>query len=274
MAAFSFNEFYQRNRRVVIWVILFLLLWLLRDFFGVVFLAFVLAIIAAPFTEFGTRRLRMPHWLSLSLVYLLFLVVLASFVRFVVPSVASEVNRLIVNLPATETRLIEVKNRLLDRYPTLRQPLNGYMRSALPDDRASLIELQLIAERDRLGLTELQIAEAAASPQVPTGAFAEYLARQDQLYLSALMSAQFQRVRDYAPAVINLLYKATATILLGLLFSYLILIDLGRIKRGIGRLKNSRVGDFYEEAAQPIVRFGILVGRAIEAQASIPLVNT
>jgi predicted PurR-regulated permease PerM len=52
------------------------------------------------------------------------------------------------------------------------------------------------------------------------------------------------------------------------------LIDLGRIKRGIGRLKNSRVGDFYEEAAQPIGRFGILVGRAVEAQASIAFVNT
>ena len=48
MAAFSFTEFYQRNRRIVIWVILFLLLWALRDFFAIVFLTFVLAIIAAP----------------------------------------------------------------------------------------------------------------------------------------------------------------------------------------------------------------------------------
>ena len=133
MDGFSFNEFYQRNRRVVIWVILFLLLWLLRDFFGLVFLTFVLAIIAAPLAEYGERRLKLPHWLSLSLVYLMFLFVLASFVRFVVPSVTSEVNRMIGNLPETETRLIEVKNRLLDSYPTLRQPLNGYLRSALTD---------------------------------------------------------------------------------------------------------------------------------------------
>src|SRR5262249_12962630 len=91
MSTFSLNEFYQRNRRVVIWAILFLLLWLLRDFFGLVFLTFVVAIIAAPLAEFGTRRLKLPHWLALSLVYLLFLLVLASFVRFVVPSVASEV---------------------------------------------------------------------------------------------------------------------------------------------------------------------------------------
>jgi predicted PurR-regulated permease PerM len=200
--------------------------------------------------------------------------VLASFVRFVVPSVASEVNRMIGNLPTTELRLIEVKNRLVERYPTLREPVNGFLRSALTDERTAVIELQLINERGRLGLTETQIADVVGSAEVPTGALAEYFNRQDQLYLNALMARQFQRVRDYAPAVINMLYRATATTLLALLFSFLILSDLRRLKRGIGRLKNSRVGDFYEEASQPIVRFGILLARAIEAQASIAVVNT
>lgn len=274
MSTFSVNEFYVRNRRVVIWVILFLLLWLLRDFFGLVFLSFVLAIIAAPLADFGMRRLKLPHWLSLSLVYVLFLVVLVSFVRFVVPSVASEVNRMIGNLPATELRLIEAKNRFVDRYPTLRQPLAGFLRSALTDDVALGLESRLAAERMRLGLTEEQIAEAGEATTAPAGPAAEYFNRRDQLYLNALLTEQFQGVRDYAPAVINMLYRATATMLLALLFSYLVLIDLNRIKRGIGRLRNSRAGDFYDEAAQPIARFGLLVGRAIEAQASIAFLNT
>ena len=274
VSTFSLNEFYQRNRRVVIWAILFGLLWLLRDFFGLVFLSFVLAIVAAPMAEFGIRRLRLPHGLSLVLVYLLFLLVLASFVRFVVPSVAAEVNRMIGNLPATELRLIETKNRLVERYPTLRQPLNGFLRSALADDRAAIMELQLVSERARLGVTEADLAIAAESLSAPTGALAEYFNRQDQLYLNALMAVQFQRIRQYAPTVINMLYRATATTLLALLFSFLILIDLKRIKSGIGRLRNSRVGDFYAEAAQPIARFGILLGRAIEAQAAIAVVNT
>jgi predicted PurR-regulated permease PerM len=123
-------------------------------------------------------------------------------------------------------------------------------------------------------LTEAGITAAVESATPPTGPVAEYLNRRDQLYLNALMTVQFQRVRDYAPAVINMLYRATATMLLALLFSFLILIDLKRIKSGIGRLRNSRVGDFYEEAAQPIARFGILLGRAIEAQAAIALLNT
>ena len=71
MSAFSLNEFYQRNRRVVIWVILFLLLWLLRDFFAVVFLSFVLAIVAAPLAEIGMRRLRLPHWAAVTVVYVM-----------------------------------------------------------------------------------------------------------------------------------------------------------------------------------------------------------
>ncbi len=274
MTTFSANEFYQRNRRIIIWVILFGLLWLFRDFFGVVLLSFVLAIVAAPLAAVGTRRLRMPHWLSLTLVYLLFLAVLGSFVRFVVPSVASEVNRMIGNLPTTEIRLIEAKNRLIDSYPTLRQPVNGFLRSALPDERVVNIELQLSAERQRLGVTDEQVAGSINGQVAPSGALAEYFNRQDQLYLSALMAGQFQRVREYAPAVINMLYRATATTVLALLFSFLILIDVKRIGRGIEGLRSSRVGDFYDEAAEPIARFGMVLGRAIEAQAVIAVVNT
>ncbi len=273
MAAFSFNEFYQRNRRVVIWVILFLLLWALRDFFAVVFLTFVLAIIAAPLVEIGMRRLRLPHWAAVTLVYLIFLGVLGSFVAFVVPSVVAQLNRTMENLPSTEATVIDTKNRLVERYPALREPINGFLRSALADDRLDVVDLELDYERQRLGLTEAQVAAAAESAVAPTGVLAEYFDRQDQLLVSALLSVQL-RVRQYAPTVTVMLYRATATTLLALLFSFLILIDLNRIKSGISRLRTSRVGDFYEEAAPPIARFGIVLGRAVEAQAAIAVVNT
>jgi predicted PurR-regulated permease PerM len=274
VAAFSFNEFYQRNRRVVIWVILFLLLWALRDFFAVVFLTFVLAIIAAPLAEIGMRRLRLPHWAAVTLVYMIFLGVLGTFVAFVVPSVVTEVNRMIENLPATEATVVETKSRLVQSYPALREPINGYMRSALADDRLDDVERELSSERQRLGLTAADVAAAAESPIVPTGALAEYFNRQDQLLVNEVMAVQRQRVSQYAPTVTVILYRATATTLLSLLFSYLILVDLNRIKAGISRLRTSRVGDFYEEAAPPIARFGIVLGRAVEAQAAIAVVNT
>jgi len=274
VSTFSLSEFYQRNRRFVIWAVLFGLLWLLRDFFALVFLTFVIANLAAPVADFGTRRLRVPHGLSLTIVYVLFLIVLWSFVRFVVPTVGTELNRMVSNLPTTEQRLIEIKNGVVERYPTLREPLEGFLRSALSDERATVINEQLAGERARLELTEAAIADAAERLTPPTGALAEYFNKQDRLYLNALLNEQFQLLRRYAPGIVNALYRAIATMALALLFSYLILIDQARIKHGVMRLKNSRVGDFYEEAAPPIVRFGVLLGRAIEAQAAIAVLNT
>ena len=274
MSTFSLNEFYQRNRKVVIWVILILLLWALRDFFAVVFVGFVLAIVAAPMADIGMRRLRLPHWAAVTAVYIGFLVVLFSVVWFVVPSVAAQVNRMMENLPQTESAFIDTKNRLVQRYPALREPISGYMRSALADDQLQLIEEELDRERVRLGLTEIDLAAAAEAAATPTGVLGEYYNRQDQLLLNALMTVQRARLTQYAPIITVTLYRATATTLLALLFSYLILIDLNRIKSGISRLRTSRVGDFYEEAAPPIARFGILLGRAVEAQAAIAVVNT
>jgi predicted PurR-regulated permease PerM len=274
MPAFSFTEFYQRNRRIVIWAILFGILWLLRDFFALVLLTFVLAIIALPISEYANRRLRLPRWAALPIVYVLFLLLLATFVRFVVPSVVSELNRTVENLPGVELRLVELKNRFVERYPGLRQPLTGFMRSALPDDVAGETDRRLDQERARLAISEADVAAADASEIAPTGTLAEYFNRRDQLYLNALMTEQFTQVREYAPAIVNTLYRATATVLLALLFSFLILVDLRSIQRGVAQLKTSRIGDFYDEAAQPIVRLGMLLVRALQAQASIALANT
>ena len=224
MAAFSFSEFYQRNRRVVIWVILFLLLWALRDFFAVVFLSFVLAIIAAPLAEIGMRRLRLPHWGAVTVVYVIFLGVLGSFVAFVVPSVVSQLNRMIQNLPSTEATVIETKNRLVRSYPALREPINGYLRSALADDRletssssSSASGSASASRRDARGGRRKRRRSDGCSRRVLQSA--------GSVLLNALMAVQFQRVRQYAPTVTVMLYRATATTLLALLFSFLILID-------------------------------------------------
>ena len=274
MSSFSFAEFYQQNRRVLIWVVLFALLWLLRDFFGLVFMTFVLAFVAAPLAEFGTRRLRLAPRVSLSLVYLLYLGTLIGFISFVAPSVAEEVNRLIGNLPQIEQRLIDTKNALVQRYPDLREPINGFLRSALPDETIAAIDRELASERNRLGIDQDALNDLLALDQPPQGVFATYLDRQDMLHLNALLAEQMSNGRTLALGIVTWLYRATATMLLALLFSFLLLLDLKRIVEGVQRLRQSRVADFYEVAATPVVRFGVLVGRAIEAQGMIAVVNT
>lgn len=274
MSAFSLNEFYRRNRRVVIWVILFALLYVMRDFFGVVFLTFVLAFAAAPIVEFGRQRLHLPHMVSLIGVYLLFLGAIATFVRFVVPDVASEANRLIGNLPEIEMRLVETKGRVVINYPSLRQPMNGFLRSVLDAEDIETVDTTLAAERARLGITDEALAQVAETGAPLQGNLAFYVQAEDEELVNAALRTQFAQVRSRAGNAIDIVYRGLTTTLLALLFSFLLLFDLNRLKHGVQRLRNSRVGDFYEEAAMPVVRFGVLVGRAIEAQAMIAVINT
>ena len=270
--SFSIYNFYRLNRRIVIWAILLGLLWLLRAFFGLIFLTFVIAFIAAPLTELGHQRLRLPYRLSLSLVYVVFVLVLASFVRYVVPTVGGEVTRLIGNLGNIQTRLIETKTHFVERYPTLRTSIQGYLRSALDDEAGAKLDHALTEKRQALDLTLEQVMAPISTP--PIGALAQYYAEEDKLLVNALTSAQFDRLRSHAPSLIKLLYAATATVMLAMLFSYLILIDYARLRVQVKDLKLSRLKDFYAEAAKPVVRFAVLVGRAIEAQAVIACINT
>ncbi|MBI5618674.1 MAG: AI-2E family transporter [Gammaproteobacteria bacterium] len=268
---FSLSQFYRLNRRVVIWALFFGALWMLRDFFGLVFLTFVLAFVVAPGAEFLQRRLRLPYRASLVAVYGLLVVALVSFVRFVTPQVAGEAKELIDNLGAVEERIVDAKRVLVDGYPQLGGALKEYARSALDDETTARIDRTLAEERVTLGVPASADFDAPAAPETPLG---RYHAIEDHLLLGALVSKQFARVRTEVPALIKALYKATATMLLALLFSFLVLVDLARLRAQIRDLGESRLKDFYEEAAQPVVSFTNLVGRAIQAQALIACANT
>lgn len=62
--------------------------------------------------------------------------------------------------------------------------------------------------------------------------------------------------------------------LLSLLFSFLIVLDLPRLTRGVQNLAHTKLAFIYEEAAESIHSFGKVLGRAMEAQLMIAMVNT
>ncbi len=62
--------------------------------------------------------------------------------------------------------------------------------------------------------------------------------------------------------------------LLSLLFSFLIVLDLPRLTAGARGLRESRLRYVYDEVADSIVQFGRILGRALEAQLMIAILNT
>lgn len=265
--AFSLDRFYRNNRKTLIWLGLGLLLWSVRDFFGLIFLIFVLAFFAMPAANWVHQRLRLPPRGALVLVYLLFLGALAGFGRFVTPNVVDEGTRLVANLESIQQRLVELDQRFAENYPALHEPFSGYLRGLLDTQASARLTEQLTLRR--MQLEALPQGEADADQRR-----SEMRQAESQMLIRSVFAEQAERLRAYTPTAIAMIYRASATMTLALLFSFLILIDLSRLQKVVQSLEGSRLHDFYVETAGPVERFAQVLGQGLRAQGFIALVNT
>ncbi len=280
---FSLDRFYRLNRRALIWICLGFLLWLLRPFFSLIFLTFVFAFIAVPLADFFARRLRLNRHVAICLTFGIFVATISAVSVFVVPQVAREAFSLVSNLPKTEQRLFELRKDIIAKYPAVEPILMNYLRSTIPDTALAELSEHEAALMGPFPPGATPPAAAVASPsltpdesQAADAAERELLraARKDEAIIHLFFSHQIQKLTDATPGVIRMMWAASATVLLALFFSFLISLDLSRLGQEVRNLRASRLRDFHEEVAQPVVRFAYVVGRAIQAQAMIALVNT
>ncbi|NJN45925.1 MAG: AI-2E family transporter [Candidatus Competibacteraceae bacterium] len=232
--AFSLDRFYTVNRRALIWLILVGVLWLLRDFFALVFMTFVIAFTALSAVRLMQRHTKLPYTLSLIGVYLALLLVLATFVSLVVPNVIRETNRFAGNIGELQQTLLDLKANFLEQYPGWRRPFVGYLRSAVDETTLNLIDGQLEVEARKLGLNGFEVRRPKDKSEPDPGhnsALQQYQTVEEQLLLESLLSEMRGRFGEYIPRFINLLYRTTATLLLALLLSFLILVDWRRLCR-------------------------------------------
>jgi predicted PurR-regulated permease PerM len=275
--SFSFDDFYTLNRRALIWIILLSLLWLLRDFLNLIFLSFLLIFVATPLIKLGQRWLRLPYRGALIVVYLVFVMLLAGFISFVTPNVITETNRFLANLGETKQRILHVKQDLIDPYPEIDRALKGYIRGLLDEDVLTEIRSRTQAEREALGINEADVTRYHSQQPLGEGLrqkINDYILFEDGLLIESFLASQMSVAREQIPKFINILYQVLATTGLALLFSFLILIDITKLGKQMQSLEYSRLRDFYLEAAQPVARFGYVIGRGIQAQAMIATVNT
>lgn len=283
---FSFDRFYRLNRRVLIWVILGFLLWLLRSFFSLIFLTFVFAFIAAPIAGFFGRQLGLNRRVAICLTFGIFVATIVAVSVFVVPQVTREAFSLVGKLPETEQRLFDLRKGIVEKYPAVEPVLMNYLRSTIPD--AALAELvakeEVAKEADPAStpappaLDEPSIGPPPADAGPVAADAAEWelrrAQRQDEAIIHLFIGHQIQKLTDAMPGIIRMMWSGSATVLLALFFSFLISLDISRLGQELSNLRVSRLRDFYEEVAQPVVRFAYVVGRAIQAQGMIAVVNT
>lgn len=124
---FSIDRFYRLNRQLVLWLVFFGLIYLLRDFFLLVFLTFILGFFAHPAVRLLNQRFSMSPTGAVVVLYTAILGTYAALVAWIAPKLVAEVATLRKNLPDIERRLLELRATLSDGHPKLRPLFDGYL---------------------------------------------------------------------------------------------------------------------------------------------------
>jgi predicted PurR-regulated permease PerM len=313
---FSFDRFYRMNRRAIIWLILFGLLYFLRDFLLLIFLTFIIGFFAISPARFLMEKLRLSRGFAITLVYAAILMAYVATVWWVSPNLIEEAGKLNAQIPDIKLKLNELREEYSAKYPQLADLIESYIPA---DDRIGALrtedpEIRMMLEKilERLpeaetptpAPLETSVADAPETgdnpvppdpsiatpsmedaPAPPTVSPAEENLLEnleDEIlaydpgasYIDREIDRWTAEIRRGLAASSARVVRFAIQSLMAILFSYLIMLDFGRLSKELSGLKTSKLRDFYEEAGQPVVQFAMSVAQGFKAIAIIAFITT
>ena len=221
--AFNIASFVRTNKRFFIWTTFFLLLFLLRRMFGLIFLTYILCFIFNGVIEKLSLRTKLPRRLWTVIIYLVFLAVIISLGAVTAPKMGAESTAFFKQLPKTIDQLHDYLDKQAQAQPNL----------------------ALVYFRVKHFLS------------------IERLVGMDRQTVTAILLTSFNQLTHYF-----------SFFLLGTLFSFFILFDFPNLRARTRALKNTRLREIYEETADSVAQFALVVGSAFQAQVMIACINT
>lgn len=234
--------------RVFAWALLIGAVYLLRSFFLLIFLTFVFAFIqlrAINSLQFRIRRRAVRVWLVG--ISLLTIVVLTGL--FLTSGVRSQTVGFVKNFSAYLTTLDEHLYGLADSYPILSDVVDE-LRDATPDLPVS----------NHKGMQKSS----------PTLSLAQQLLDMQQDENPEEVTTLLRSLVHFSGKV----FGVTTAFLLSLLFSFLIVLDLPKLQISFKALERTKLGFIYREFVPGLHDFSQVLGRALEAQFFIAVVNS
>jgi predicted PurR-regulated permease PerM len=211
-----------------------------------IFLTFVFAYIQAHAVEKLSANIR-SRTLRVVLVGVMFLGLVVGVISFLTPHVRDQSTALVHSLPQALRQLDSTIYQLRETSPLL-----GEIIPPMPKNEEG-VPLGWDVKRSQ----SAQIIESLMG-----------IASSDND--EADMKELIERIR----AVTGHGLALGSSFLLSILFSFLIVLDLPELTRGVQRLKDSRVAFIYEEVGHSIAEFARVLGRALSAQFYIAILNT
>lgn len=230
-------------KKVAIWAGFLFALWLLRGFFGIILLTFVLSYIASSIvarlsSRFSTRKVPV-------------VLVFGGLVGAIVGMGFASVPALKRNLEKAN----QVLGRTAQQFEASRK--EGRDPRQLIDERVE----EFLADNPRLKQVWAYVG--------PHG-----LGMDEGLKDALAPESLKGHVLPLVQSLIKGIWVGVVTVLMSLLFSFMIVWDAPRLTQGVERLKHTRLGEVWIEVAPSIATFGRLLGKAFEAQSAIACLNT
>lgn len=237
------ERFFPILLRLMVWGGFFAVFYLLRSFFLLLFLTFVFAYIQCR----GVDRLKKyipQRAIRVVLVTILFLSILVTVGVLIVPKAKDQTFLFVIQLPQHVARLDQELLSLAERYPMLANvvPELSYEHSQSPSGLGKSQTAILIQQI--FGFGESQDGQH-----------------------------RINQMLDLVRGVGGQVAAIASAFLLALLFSFLIVLDLPKLTKSVTNLENTKLGFIYREVAGSIHDFAHVLGRALEAQFVIAMVN-
>ena len=237
--------------KIIVWGVFFGILYLLRSFFLLIFLTFVFSYIQSHGVEHLRATIK-SRTVSVILIFLSFFSLLVLVGTYLVPRVVDQAkifaDKHATYFEALDRELVNAVNR----YPVL--------GSVLSDDEK--LRLQDVS-KEKLPGEKLEKPLSLSLIQYVLGFGEDMDAHMN-------VSKAVTLVRNIGQPLLAI----GSAFLLSLLFSFLILLDLPRLRQSMSSLSDTRLGFLYDEVAPSIRDFARVVGSAFEAQSVIAILNT
>ena len=230
--------------RLLVWGGFFAVVFILRSFFLLLFLTFVFGYVQNR----GVMRLEriIPHRTTrVVLVTTLFLGVLVAVGVFLVPRAKEQTVLFVTQLPQYVQRLDQELVALGERYPAI--------ANAVPELGAAAEHGSSLLGKSRVAALLQQVFNLSDHPEGQN---------------------KVNQFMELVRGVGGRIAAIASAFLLALLFSFLIVLDLPRLSASVRALERSKVDFIYREVAGSIRDFATVLGKSLEAQFTIAVVNS
>ena len=263
--------------KAFVWSLLIAVLYLLRPFLLLIFLTFVFAYIQAHGVDGLQHRIK-NRVVRVVIVGLVVLGTLFATGFTLVPQVQEQANAFLRN----KDKYIEDADKEIDKffkqYPSIHTGLGKHQRNlsegvpvpttgTTPAPKIDKPVTEPVKPPDGQGNAApdgKEPQESAAPPAPP-----------DPLHIVRnLVGSLTKSLTENPLEIVQSGLGYASSFLLSLLFSFLIVLDLNGLKRGIHGLSKTKLGFIYDEVADNLAGFGRVLGRALEAQLFIAICNT